>query len=101
MKLRWTQRAKRDLVEIGHFIARDKPSAAKRWVQKLRRQAQQAADKPMAGRRVPELMREDLREILVRSYRIVYRVDGEFVWILTIFEGHRLLPREIKVEPDL
>lgn len=55
----------------------------------------------MAGRRVPELMREDLREILVRSYRIVYRVDGEFVWILTIFEGHRLLPREIKVEPDL
>ncbi len=30
-KLRWTARSRRELFEIGRFIARDKPSAARRW----------------------------------------------------------------------
>lgn len=87
MKLRWTQRAKADLVEIGRYIAVDKPGAAQRWVRSLVRNARQAAEMPMAGRQVPELMREDVREILVRSYRIVYRIDGKVVWVVTVFEG--------------
>ena len=95
MKLRWTQRAKHDLVDIGRHIARDKPGAARRWVQNLRRRAQQVVEQPMVGRRVPELMREDVRELLVQRYRIVYLVEDEVLWILTIFEGHRLLPREM------
>jgi hypothetical protein len=39
----------------------------------------------------PELARSDLREVFVRSYRIVYRVSGDDTRILTIFEGHRRL----------
>ena len=95
MRLRWTRRAKEDLVEIGRYIAEDKPGAAERWVRTLIRSARRAAELPMAGRRVPELMREDVREVLVRGYRIVYRIDGKVVWIVTVFEGHRLLPRDV------
>jgi len=91
MKLRWTRRAEQQLVEIGRFIARDKPGAARRWVEVLRRRAVEAAERPLAGRVVPEIDREDVREVIVRGYRIVYRVGREVVEVLAVFEGHRLL----------
>ena len=91
MKLRWTLRARRQLVDIGRFIAQDKPGAARRWVEMLRRRAADAAERPLAGRPVPELDREDLREVIVRGYRIIYRVNKDLVEVLAVFEGHRLL----------
>lgn len=91
MKLRWTERSRGDLVEIARHIARDKPGAARNWVARLRQRARQAAELPLSGRKVPELGREDVREILERGYRIVYRVLEDSVHILTVFEGHREL----------
>jgi addiction module RelE/StbE family toxin len=91
MKLRWTRRAESQLLEIGRYIARDKPGAARRWVEALRRRAAQAAEHPLAGRQVPELDRPDLREVVLRGYRIVYRVADDAIEVLTVFESHRLL----------
>jgi len=96
MKLRWTQRARQDLLDIGRYIARDKPVAARRWVARLRKAALQARDLPLSGRKVPELQRDDVREILVRSYRIVYKVLEAEVHVLTVFEGHRLFPPDVR-----
>lgn len=95
MKLRWTQRARQDLLDIGHYIALDKPEAAKRWVARLRKTALRSCDFPLSGRRVPEFERDDIREILVRRYRIVYRILKDEIHVLTVFEGHRLFPRDI------
>jgi len=36
--------------------------------------------------------RHDLREVLRRTYRIVYRVRDNAIEVVTIFEGHRLFP---------
>jgi len=91
-RVRWTRRASRDLLEIARFIARDDRGAARRWVEKLREQAARAALQPLAGRRVPEVPRDDVRETFLRSYRIIYRVLKSGVEILTVFEGHRQLP---------
>jgi hypothetical protein len=44
------------------------------------------------GRTVPELPGIDLREIIEGRYRIVYRVQGKRVEIVTVFEGHRQFP---------
>jgi plasmid stabilization system protein ParE len=93
MKLRWTDRARRDLQGIRRFIARDKPMAARQWVDRLRHRARTAAESPSAGRIVAELGREDIREVLVGNYRVVYLVGGDTVDVLTVFEGHRLLDR--------
>ncbi|MFW5740274.1 MAG: type II toxin-antitoxin system RelE/ParE family toxin [Myxococcota bacterium] len=56
-----------------------------------------AAEVPLAGRRVPEIGRDDVRETFLRSFRIVYRVDEDSITVLTVFEGHRLL-RESDVD---
>jgi addiction module RelE/StbE family toxin len=91
MKLRWTDRARRDLSAIARYISVDNPSAARRWIDVLRARARSAVEFPLIGRVVPEMANDDLREILVGAYRIVYRVVGGAVFVVTVFEGHRLL----------
>jgi addiction module RelE/StbE family toxin len=89
--IRWTDRAVADLLGIGEYIAEDNPSAARAWLERLRHQAELAAEVPLAGRRVPEIGRDDIRETFLRSYRIVYRVEVDGITVLTVFEGHRLM----------
>ena len=93
MKLLWTERARRDLLDIGRFIARDNPRAARAWVERLRERAHKAAETPLAGRVVPERADKEVREVFVRNCRIVYRVFDNAIHVLTGFEGHRQLPQ--------
>jgi plasmid stabilization system protein ParE len=94
MKLRWSARAVQQLYDIGDFIALDDPTAARRWIDRLRERARKAAAMPAAGRRVPELDREDIREVMLRTYRIVYRVDAGAIVVVAVFEGHFPLRRD-------
>ncbi len=100
MKLLWTDRAKRDLLDIGRFIARDNPRAARAWVERLRERARSAAETPWAGRVVPERADLEVREVIVRNYRIVYRVFEGAVHVLTVFEGHRVFPDDVDSESN-
>lgn len=92
MKVRWTDRARHDLAEIGRYIARDSPSASRRWIDRLLRRATRAARFPQAGRAVPELGRPDVREVFVGTYRLVYLLSEGELQVVTVFEGHRLWP---------
>ena len=92
----WTARALSDLQAIGDYIARDDPLAAERWIAKLVALAERTTFTPYAGRRIPELGRDDLREVLLRTYRIMYRVREGRCEILTVFEGHRRFPVDLE-----
>ena len=46
------------------------------------------------GRLVPELPETGLRELIFGNCRIVYRIHGETVQVPTVFESHRLFPRQ-------
>lgn len=98
MKLRWTERAVTDLLAIGNDIGVDDPAAARAWVEKLRQRAAKASKLPRAGRVVPEIGRDDVREVFQRTYRIVYRIVDDGIVVLTVFESHRLLG---KLDSDL
>lgn len=50
---------------------------------------------PDSGSIVPEYCRSDIREIFVHSFRIIYRIDGDEVRVLTVIHGSRQLPPEI------
>jgi plasmid stabilization system protein ParE len=47
---------------------------------------------PELGRVVPEFGQATLRELIVRPYRLVYRLRGEAVEIVTVFHGARMFP---------
>ena len=89
MKLRWSLRAKADLDEIRRYIASDNADAARKHLARIRDSARRAAEFPQAGSRLPELDRDDVRQVFVGNYRIVYQIGGD-VQIVTVFEGHRL-----------
>lgn len=96
----WTQRALADLREIDEYIGADDPVAAERWVARLIAKAEAAARMPRAGRVVPERARDDIREVRLRSYRIVYRAHETGIVVLTAFEGHRLFPSDPDGSPE-
>lgn len=87
----WTARARDELRAIGDYIARDDPRAAERWVLRLVQAIEAVALLPSSGREVPELGRPEIREVIERNYRIVYRLRDQTVEVLTVFEGHKLL----------
>jgi addiction module RelE/StbE family toxin len=96
MKLVWSVRAKRDLVEIASYIAADNSDAAITWTDRLRERARQAAAMPRAGRLVPEARSESVREVFLQSYRGVYRIEPKQIVVLTVFEGHRAFASELE-----
>jgi plasmid stabilization system protein ParE len=55
--------------------------------------AERLLELPQSGRSVPEFSRPDVREIIHRPYRIVYRVvDAEHIDILTVHHAARRFP---------
>jgi toxin ParE1/3/4 len=94
MKLFWTEKAIQDLQAIRRYIAAGNPTAAKRWADRLRTRARNALHAPLAGRKVPEFFREDIRELIEGNYRIVYQVFKDRLVVLTVFEGQHLLPQD-------
>ena len=46
---------------------------------------------PQAGRKVPEFDDENIRELVVYSYRIIYRLQENEVLIVAVIHGKRVL----------
>ena len=92
MRVDWTEQAQERLQEIEDFIAQHAPETAVRFVDRLIERGDRIGSLPNAGRRVPELDVNDIREILEGNYRIVYRIKPQRIDILTVFEGHRQFP---------
>ena len=67
--------ARRDLRDIVRYISLDSPERAVILGQFLVSNTKRLADFPEMGRVVPEFSDPFLREIVVRSYRVIYRVD--------------------------
>ena len=64
-----------DLERVVTYVALDDAAAATRVGNQLLNAALSLATFPERGRVVPEFRRPELREIVLRSYRIIYRVN--------------------------
>ena len=94
----WTDRALDDLDAVCLFLARDAPRYAQLFAIQVFGAADRLAEFPGLGRVVPELGRNEIREVLVGRYRIIYRLLGDEVDILTLHHGVR--PLESFDPPD-
>ena len=94
MRVIWTARALTRLEEILDYVAGDDPGAAERFIERIMRRSDLLADFAARGRRLPEAPRAPFREVLEGRYRIVYRVRGEVVQIMSVVQGRRRLRTE-------
>jgi addiction module RelE/StbE family toxin len=89
MKLVWTEPAVSDLQEIHRYIARDSESYAAHFIENILKLAERLVAFPRLGRVVPEEGSEGIRELIVSSYRVIYRIAAERIEILTVLHGSR------------
>ena len=94
MKVLWTEQAVARLIEIEDFVSSRNAAAAAKLVAKLVARGNSLRRLWRRGRSVPEFANSPLREVLEGSYRIVYRQRAGAIEILTVFEGHRRIPRD-------
>jgi toxin ParE1/3/4 len=86
-----TPQSQDDLREIISFIAQDNPVRAKSFGNELIDHALTLALLPERGRMVPEISEPSVREIIHRSYRIIYEIfpESETVFVLRFWHGAR------------
>ncbi len=84
-RIRWSPEARRQVVEIWHYIALDDPAAADRTVTRLVAAVEKLGHFPNLGR--PG--REGSRELVVAGthFIVVYRVEGDEIKIGTVVHG--------------
>jgi len=95
MKVVWTEEALAHLDDIYQYIARDAPFYAKQTVNKLTRRSEHLTRHPRSGRPVPQFDDENLREIIVHPYRLIYRIKSDRLDIVAVFHGAQQLPESL------
>lgn len=90
-RIEWTEPAVADLENIQDYIARDSAEYADAIVERLILSVDQLEAFPDSGRRVPESADPKIRELLVESYRIIYRRRKGAVQILAVVHGAKPL----------
>jgi toxin ParE1/3/4 len=91
-EVKWTRSAIADLAGIYEHIARDSPRYALSVVDRLTNRTKQIAAFPNSGQAVPEYSRDDIREVIEYSYRLIYLVEAETLHVVAVMHGAQLLP---------
>ncbi len=92
LALRLSESAVLDLEElVGYFERKHAPEVGVRLVEEILNKVETLKSFPDLGRKVPEFDRKDLRELIHRAYRIVYRREEFVVRIIRIWRSEREL----------
>jgi len=91
LKVIWSPEAIEDVESIAEYIGRDSEFYAKAVATKIVEMTREMGVFPWAGRVVPELGDEKIRERFIYSYRIVYRIEDDCILIVAVIHGKRLM----------
>jgi plasmid stabilization system protein ParE len=90
-RLEWTDPAVTDLENIQDYLARDSPEYADSVVERLIFLVERLRSFPHSGRVVPEASDLKVRELIVSTHRIMYRLRKDKVQILAVVHSARNL----------
>jgi len=85
----WTETAFSDLEQVVTHIAKDSSRYAAAFAREALKASRSLAQFSNRGREVPEFCDPNVREIFVRSYRLIYTMALDVVNILGIVHGAR------------
>ncbi|MDT8452925.1 MAG: type II toxin-antitoxin system RelE/ParE family toxin [Gammaproteobacteria bacterium] len=103
----WTKTARADLEAIVNHIAADSIANALSVLDRLEKKAESLNAQSCRGREVPELQligMSHYRELLVKPWRIIYRLESDHVLIVAVLDSRRdledlLLQRLTRMPP--
>ena len=88
-RVKWTNPALDDLAEIAEYISRDSRQYATAMVAELRRAARSLAKFSYRSRKVPEIGRTDVRELMISSFRLIFQIKTDHIRILAVLHEAR------------
>jgi plasmid stabilization system protein ParE len=97
MKVYWTPGAHRRLQEIEAYIAANgSPEVARKVAIGLIRKTRMLEQPPLLGSRLAQYPHADVRQLLERPFRVIYRVSAERIEVLTVLHYRQLLPSDLR-----
>ncbi len=91
VKVIWTEFALEDLKAIHDYISQDSKVYADRFIEKLIDRVDQLENFPNSGRSVSEFSSETIRELIEGHYRIVYKINPDYIGVVRIHHSARQL----------
>ena len=91
-EVRWASVAENDLLGILVYISEESPGNAKKVLSRIKNRTVKLEKSPMQGRVVPELLCQGIplyREVVIAPWRIIYRVESDRVYILSVIDSRR------------
>ena len=85
----WTEPALDDLKALHGWIGRDSKPLADRILDKIFDAIEQVIPFPRIGRVVSEVGDDSVRELLFRTFRIVYQAGAKGIVVLGVLHGGR------------
>ncbi|MCF6148412.1 MAG: type II toxin-antitoxin system RelE/ParE family toxin [Candidatus Kuenenia sp.] len=88
----WSHVAENDLRNIIEYIAEDSVVDASNIFEKIRQKASNLHILPERGRIVQELREHGIlqyRELIISPWRIIYRISGKSVYVLSILDSRQ------------
>ncbi len=91
VEIRWSPLATDDYESIIRYFKKTAPKFAKNFAIKIIFIIENLSNFPNMGRIVPELESSEIREIIYRNFRIIYRLKDNILEIARIIHGNRIL----------
>ncbi|TFG22170.1 MAG: type II toxin-antitoxin system RelE/ParE family toxin [Promethearchaeota archaeon] len=91
VEIEWSTTAQNDLNDIIDYIAQDSLEFALSFYDQVKEKLENLTEFPNMGRKVPELDDPNIRELIFRNYRLIYRIMGDKIQIVRVFHGSRIL----------
>jgi len=91
----WVPSALDDLKKIQEYIARDSVYYARKFTEDAFNSTERLTLFPKSGRIVPEYGNPNIREIGHSTYRLIYELVDDGVYVLAVVHGRRLLPEDM------
>lgn len=91
VEIEWSSIAQNDLNKIIDYIAQDSLEYALLFYEQVREKVENLTQFPKMGRKVPELDDPNIRELILRNYRLIYQILGAKIQVIRLIHGSRIL----------
>ena len=91
VKIEWLEIANENLIQIYNYIYQDFQYYSIKTINDIISLVDNLAFLPYLGRKIPELNDENKRELIYKSYRIMYSIEFNKIFIRRIWHSARKL----------
>jgi len=95
VQIEWSEISDYDIIQIYSYIYKDSVYYAVKTINGIVKSTENLEIFPYMGRKVPERNLTHFRELIYKSYRIIYEVQCNKIVILRIWHSARVLPKQL------